>query len=148
MMDEIDLRILNCLRANSRQNASAIGEKVNMSVSAVIERIRKMETAGIIVQYTTVLDGKKVGRNVLAYIFTGVEHPKYNDGFAAFAGKHPAVLDAAYITGDFDYLLKVSTASTEDLERVLFDLKSVPGVNDTKTIIVLSVVKNEYSVPV
>ena len=50
-MDRIDIRILNCLKKNSRENASVIGEKVNMSVSAVIERIRKLENAGIIRQW-------------------------------------------------------------------------------------------------
>ncbi len=51
-MDEIDVKILKCLRNNARENASVISDKVNMSVSAVIERIRRMEAAGVIRQYT------------------------------------------------------------------------------------------------
>ena len=54
-MDAIDIKILNCLKTNSRQNASAISEQINLSVSAVIERIRKMESNGIIKQYTCLL---------------------------------------------------------------------------------------------
>ena len=74
-MDRIDIRILNCLKKNSRENASVIGEKVNMSVSAVIERIRKLENAGIIRQYTVVLDPKQIGKDLSALISVGIEHP-------------------------------------------------------------------------
>ena len=58
-MDSIDVKILGCLKENARQNASAIGEYVNMSVSAVIERIKKLENSGVIQQYTLLLDTKK-----------------------------------------------------------------------------------------
>lgn len=57
-MDSIDVKILGCLKENARQNASAIGEYVNMSVSAVIERIKKLENSGVIQQYTLLLDTK------------------------------------------------------------------------------------------
>lgn len=61
-MDSIDVKILGCLKENARQNASAIGEYVNMSVSAVIERIKKLENSGVIQQYTLLLDTKRSAR--------------------------------------------------------------------------------------
>lgn len=145
-MDAIDIKILNCLKANSRENASTIGEKVNMSVSAVIERIKKMESSGIIKQYTVILDSKTVGKTVLAFISVGIEHPKYNQNFTDFVKQHSEILECNYITGDFDFLLKVNTGSTQQLERILNDIKSVHGVSLTKTLIVLSTVKNNYSI--
>ena len=60
-MDNIDLSILKCLKDNSRQTASTISQTINLSVSAVIERIRKMEAKGVIQQYTVVLDEKQLG---------------------------------------------------------------------------------------
>ena len=60
-MDKIDVKIIECLKKNARENASVIGSQVNMSVSAVIERIKKLEANGIIKQYTVVLDSKKLG---------------------------------------------------------------------------------------
>ena len=54
-MDKIDIKIIECLKKNARENASVIGSQVNMSVSAVIERIKKLEANGIIRQYTVVL---------------------------------------------------------------------------------------------
>ena len=70
-MDEIDVKILKCLKANARENASVISEKVSMSVSAVIERIRKLENSGLIVRHTTIIDGSKVKQPPV--ILSGIE---------------------------------------------------------------------------
>ena len=65
-MDEIDVKILRCLKNNARENASVISEKVSMSVSAVIERIRKLENSGMIRQHTTIIDQAKAGKAAVA----------------------------------------------------------------------------------
>ena len=65
-MDAIDYKILHCLKENARQKASAIGEEINLSVSAVLERIRKMEKCGLIEGYTVVLDQKQLGNDMTA----------------------------------------------------------------------------------
>ena len=80
-MDEIDVKILKCLRANARENASVISDKVNMSVSAVIERIRKLENSGLIQKHTTILNSAKAGKDVNAFLSVSLEHPKYIDRF-------------------------------------------------------------------
>ena len=145
-MDAIDIKILNCLKDNARENASTIGEKVNMSVSAVIERIKKMEAAGIIKQYTVILDPKAVDKTVLAFISVGIEHPKFNEDFTDFVKSRNEILECNYITGECDFLLKVCSGTTQQLERILNDIKSVRGVSFTRTLIVLSTVKNDYSI--
>lgn len=81
-MDNIDLSILKCLKENSRQTASTISQSINLSVSAVIERIRKMEAKGIIQQYTVVLDEKQLGNDLTVFISVRLEHPKYGKDFA------------------------------------------------------------------
>lgn len=145
-MDNTDVKILGCLKENSRLNASAIGEKINMSVSAVIERIKKMEQAGIIKQYTIVLDSQQIGKETCAFISVSLEHPKFNEAFSQKVKGHKQIVECHYITGDSDFLLKIITGSTQSLEEVLNDIKSIPGVSLTKTLVVLSTVKNEYTV--
>lgn len=145
-MDDTDIKILNYLRKNSRENASVISKKVNMSISAVIERIKKLESSGIIKQYTVVLDSKMIGKDVMAFISVSLEHPKFNNGFTDFAKQNDHILECNYITGDFDFILKVCTNSTGTLEKVLNEIKSVQGVSLTRTLIVLSTIKNNYSV--
>ena len=117
-----------------------------MSVSAVIERIKKLEANGIIKQYTVVLDSKKLGMDITAFISVSMEHPKYNNNFNEFVKTHKQIPDCHYITGDFDFLLKVNTESTGGLESLLNEIKSAGGVSLTKTLVVLSTVKEDYSV--
>ncbi|MDD2216122.1 MAG: Lrp/AsnC family transcriptional regulator [Eubacteriales bacterium] len=145
-MDRTDIRILTYLKENARISASVIGEKINMSVSAVIERIRKLEDAGIIKQYTLVLDSKLIDKDVSAFISVSLEHPKYSKGFTASVLGNKQIVECHYITGDFDYLLKAVINSTDSLERVLNDIKSIPGVSVTKTLVVLSTIKNDFTV--
>ena len=145
-MDSIDIKILSQLKENARVSASEIGEKVNMSVSAVIERIKKMESSGIIKQYTLVLDSKLINQDVSAFISISLDHPKYNESFISSVIEHKQIVECHYITGDSDFLLKVVIDSTGSLEKVLNDIKSIRGVSMTRTLVVLSTVKNEYTV--
>ena len=141
-MDKIDLGILRCLKENSRQTASTISQTINLSVSAVIERIRKMEQKGIIRQYTVVLDEKQLGNDLTVFISIRLEHPRYGEAFAREAAQHPSISECHYIAGDVDYLLKVTTNSSNNLEAVHQDIKQMSGVSWTKTLYVLSTVKN------
>lgn len=142
-MDEIDRKILHCLKENARMSASAIGEQVSLSVSAVIERIRKMESGGVIRQYTVLLDPVRTGSDVCAFISISLEHPKHNEAFSQSVRKDPRISECHYVTGDFDFLLKVVTDSTRSLESVLGDIKSIRGVSLTRTLVVLSTVKHD-----
>jgi len=144
-IDDIDVKILEILRKNSRVPASFISEKVNMSLSAVSERIRKLEASGVIKQYTAILNAKKLGKDTTAFISVRLEHPKFNEPFMENVKNHPEIIECYYLTGDFDYLLKVVTSSTETLSEVLNVVKSIKGVSHTKTVVVLSTVKNDFS---
>jgi Lrp/AsnC family leucine-responsive transcriptional regulator len=144
-IDAIDIKILEILRKNSRVPASFISERISMSLSAVSERIKKLEASGIIKQYTAVLDSKKLGKDTTAFISVRLEHPKYNDQFTVNVKNQPEIIECYYLTGDFDYLLKVITSSTEMLSEILNIIKSIKGVSLTKTVVVLSEVKNDFS---
>lgn len=144
-MDAVDIKIIECLKENARENASVIGSKVNMSVSAVIDRIRKLEASGIIKQYTVVLDNEKMGLDITAFIMVSMEHPRYNDSFIEFVKNHPNIVECHYITGGSDFLLKISTHSGKGLENLVNDIKSLGGISYTKTQVVLSTNKENYS---
>lgn len=145
-MDATDIKILRILHDNARENASVISEKINMSVSAVIERIRKLESQGVIKGYTAIVDEEAIGNDVLAYVSVGTEHPKYNEVFEAYVHQTPSIVECNYIAGDLDFMLKVNVPSTTDLMRLLNEIKSVKGVSITRTLVALSTVKNKYTV--
>lgn len=142
-MDIIDYQILNCLKENSRENATNIGAKINLSTSAVIERIKKMENSGLIERYTTIIDQNKLGRDLTAFIYVSLEHPKYNENFIKFINESDFVAECHYIAGDFDFILKVVTKAGKMLEEVLNFVKGIDGVSLTRTSVVLSTNKCE-----
>lgn len=144
-MDAIDIKIIECLKVNSRENASVIGSKVNMSVSAVIERIKKLESSGLIKQYTVVLNNDMLGMELTAFVFVNIENPGFYGGFSGFVAKHPQILECHSVTGDFDYLLKVCAENAKNLEKLLVDIGSVNGVVSTKSMLVLSSDKENFS---
>ena len=145
-MDHIDTRILGCLTQDARINASQISAKVNLSVSAVIERMKKLESSGLIKGYTAVIDERLAGYDVQAMISIRLEHPKYNQTFTQQMCNHSRVMECYYITGDFDYVARVSACSTEELTEVLNDIKKIPGVSLTRTYVVLENIKQNTSV--
>ena len=145
-LDEINVKILNCLRENSRENAAVISEKVGLSVSAVIERIKKLEANELIKKYTVVLDKNKIGRDVTALMQVTLDPPKYTENFISKVKSNNDVLECHYLAGNYDFLIKICTNSTESLEKILNKIKAIEGVSKTTTMIVLSTVKNEYSV--
>jgi Lrp/AsnC family leucine-responsive transcriptional regulator len=137
-MDLIDYKILECLKENSRQNATDIGPKINLSTSAVIERIKKLEKSGIIKQHTILIDQDLLGRDLIAFINVRLDHPKFYENFVEKINSEKMVSECYYIAGDFDFLLKVMACSREDLEQILTDIKSINGVSLTRTSVVLS----------
>ncbi len=141
-MDLIDYEILCCLKENSRENATNIGAKINLSTSAVIERIKKMESSGLIEKYTTIINQNILGRELMAFIYVSLEHPKYYDNFVKSINENNSIAECYYIAGDFDFLLKVITYTGNTLEEVLKSIKFISGVSMTRTSVVLSTNKH------
>ena len=142
-MDSIDYEILMCLKENSRENATNIGQKINLSTSAVIERIKKMETSGLIEQYTTIINQSVLGRELMAFIYVSLEHPKYYDEFVKRINENGSVAECYYIAGDFDFILKVVTKTGRTLEEIINYIKYINGVSMTRTSVVLSTNKRD-----
>lgn len=145
-MDKTDIGIIRCLTEDARMNASQIGTRVNLSVSAVIERMKKLEASGLIRRYTAVIDERMAGFDTQALISVRLEHPKYNQSFTQQMCNHSRVMECYYITGDFDYVARISACSTEELTEVLNDIKKIPGVSLTRTYVVLENIKQNTSV--
>ena len=144
-MDSLDRQILSILKQNARKKASDISKEIHLSVSTVIERIRKLEAAGIIESYTVIINEQKTGNDLTALMEVSLDHPRYNDSFTAQIMEHPKIISCYYLTGEFDYLIKISCRSSEHLEQIHKWIKNQNGVRSTKTHFVLRNVKNIYS---
>lgn len=146
LLDTIDYEILSCLKQNSRENATSIGERINLSTSAVIERIKKLENSGLIKQYTAIIDQSILGRDLSAFITVRLEHPKHYESFVNSVKENTYITECYYIAGDFDFILKIVTDQRKSLEEILNYIKSIDGVSLTRTSVVLSENKNEVCI--
>ena len=146
-MDEINKAILAQLIKNSRSTASEISKHVNLSVPAVAERIRKMETSGMINGYTVKLDRKQLGLQLTAFIMVTLDNTSSIANFRDKMVACPDVLECHHLAGQSDYLLKIRVENTNQLERFLMDvLKKTAGVASSNTLICLSTLKEELNV--
>lgn len=144
-MDNLDYQILCKLKENARQTASEISKEIHLSVSTVIDRIHKMESFGIIDSYTVITNDHKIGNDVTALMEISLEHPRYNEPFTENIKKNPNIISCYYLTGEFDYLLKIACKSSEHLEQIHHWIKDQKGVRQTRTHYVLRTEKNVHS---
>jgi len=145
-MDKIDIKILGCLKKNARLTASAISDEINLSVSAVIERIKKLENSGVIKGYTIELDQEKLGNDVVALMEVSLEHPDYNEDFIKMVENNQQIVACFYQTGVYDFVLQIVTDSKEGLEDVYKQIKCCKGVSKTETHFVLKTIKDVFCV--
>ncbi len=146
-MDTIDLKIIDVLKENGRASASEISKKVNLSIPAVAERIRKMEEADIIEKYTIKVNRDKINFKLLAFVFVNIDKTENIDGFRKDIVKYNSVLECHHVAGEYDYLLKVLVEDTKSLEYFISNtLKNIRGVIKSNTIITLSSLKEEINV--
>jgi Lrp/AsnC family transcriptional regulator, leucine-responsive regulatory protein len=145
-MNNIDIKILKLLQENSRITASEIASKINLSVPAVSDRLKKLDASGIIEKYTAIISPKKMNKSLTVIMFVNLGNPKYADKFIEVIQKEDEVIECHYLAGDFDYALKIITTNTETLETILNRIKLVAGVHKTKTVVTLSTIKNNYSI--
>ncbi|MFT5875496.1 MAG: Lrp/AsnC family leucine-responsive transcriptional regulator [Clostridium sp.] len=145
-MDNLDIKILKLLQKNSRVTASEISNRIHLSVPAVGDRLKKLDASGIIEKYTVILSAKKMNKHLMIVMFVSLESPKFTDPFIKIILLDDEIVECHYLAGDFDYILKIITESTESLERILTKIKNIPGVQKTKTNVSLSTIKNNYSI--
>lgn len=145
--DETDLTLLNILQLQGRTKRNELAEKVNLSIPSVSERLRKLEGDGIIRSFNAILDARKVGLEVMAFIFLTTESSKSYPKVIEHAQKEEEVLECHAITGEGSHLLKVRTQNTAALESLLSRIQSWPGVMGTRTSVVLSSPKETTVLP-
>ena len=144
-MDEKDKLILSLLQKDGRMTASEMAEKVDLSVPAVTERIRKLTEGSVLKEFRAVVDAKKVGYDVTAYILLDMSSSNSYGDMVQYAQDNDEVLECHSITGEGSHILKVRTHNTSSLESLLRDIQSWPGVIRTHTMIVMSTFKEATS---
>ena len=150
MIDEIDSKIIELLQDNARIAQADVARAVGLAPSAVLERIRKLETRGVIRGYTALVDPRTLGQGMLAFVSVRTEESPGDDSVACALAQCPEVLELHHVAGDDCYLLKVRARDAEHIGHLLrHRFGRIPGVRSTRTTIVLETVKEtpRMSVP-
>ena len=140
--DEIDDVILELLQENARISQAEIARTVGLAPSAVLERIRKLESRGAIRGYAALVDPHVAGQPMLAFVAVKSETAPGDDSVAQALAACPEVLELHHVAGDDCYLLKVRARDAEHVGLLLrHRFGRIPGVRSTRTTIVLETVK-------
>jgi Lrp/AsnC family leucine-responsive transcriptional regulator len=145
-LDIIDYQVLDGLQADGRMKRSDLAEKVNLSLPALSERLRKLETEGYIVGYAAKLNRRVFGKDITAFVIVTIDSSKHFPSFVEHAEKNEEILECHAITGEGTHIVKVRTDNTASLERLLAKIQSWPGVVHTRTSIVLSSQKETFRI--
>ena len=137
-IDKIDNKILEMLFNDGRASASLIASSIGLSVPATADRIKKLQDSGVILGFRPILDSKKMGLDITAFITVSSESSKNFEKVVLNAQKNSHVMKCYTTTGDGSHLLLVKVENTKSLEKLLRTVQEWPGVTRTQTQIVLS----------
>jgi len=146
-IDAIDEKILEVLQENARVSISELSKRINLSLSAVSERLKKLEASGIIKQYTAILDPVAMDKELSAYMMINVDNSGSITELIKLIGQSEEILEAYFVAGDCDYILRIATKNTATLAELVNKVKAVKSVKRTETTILLNKYKQLYSVP-
>ena len=144
-MDHYDNKIMHLLLGNARITGADIARKLNLSLPAITERLRKLDRSGYIDNYTIKINRQKLDQKILAFIKVWIDHSKGGSALENITGLNE-VLECHHIAGDYDLLLKVLVKDTSALEELLVKkIKGIKSVTRTSTTIILSTYKEEIN---
>lgn len=148
MLDETDRKILAFLQEEGRAAYAEIGAAVGLSVSAVNERLKKLQAAGAIRGWSARVDPRAVGRPLVAFLQVLLRGAAAERRFLETVTARPEVLECHHVTGEWSYLLKLRLSEVAELEDFLAAvIKPLDGVERTHSLLALSSPKDSAVVP-
>jgi DNA-binding Lrp family transcriptional regulator len=149
-LDNFDRSILTALQKEGRISNVDLAEKVNLSESACLRRVRRLEDKGFIERYAALLDQRQAGLsgNVFVHIALHREEQSELAAFEAAVQNLPEVMECYLMTGEFDYLLRVVVSDMADFERVHNEsLTRLPGVARVNSSVAIRTVRKTTELP-
>jgi DNA-binding Lrp family transcriptional regulator len=150
-LDAIDRAILRVLQVDARLTNVQLAERVHLSPSACLRRVRQLEESGVIARYVALLDPRAVGQSGTSFTIVNVERTTIEtlQRFEAAVQLEPTILDCHYVAGSNDYLIRFTYQDAQDLERFHAEvLTRLPGVVRSNSMLVLRTVKKTTALDV
>jgi Lrp/AsnC family leucine-responsive transcriptional regulator len=136
VLDDTDFRIVEELVRNGRASFAGLGAAVGLSPHAAADRVRRLTRVGVITGFTAIVDLERVGRAVDAFIDVRLQPQASPERFEAAIARMPRIRDLAFVTGRFDYHVRVACADVDELDKTVRAVRDV-GAAQTETRIVL-----------
>lgn len=149
-LDRTDRRILACLQRDGRISNVALARKVNLTPTPCLERVRRLEREGYIHGYTALLDAEKLGCGLLVFVEIDLARtsPDVFRDFRREASQMPEIMECHLVSGNFDYLIKARVRDMQAYRDLLGEkLLSLPGVNGSRSYVVMEQVKESLELP-
>lgn len=149
-LDRIDLTILDALQKNGRISNSTLAQRVNLSASPCLERVKRLEQEGYIERYGAFLNASKLKYGMTAFIQVTLDRTTADifNKFRAQVIEIKEVAECHMVVGGFDYLLKLRFENMEAYRILLGNIVDLPGVSQTHTYVVVEHVKRYSGIPI
>jgi Lrp/AsnC family transcriptional regulator, leucine-responsive regulatory protein len=149
-LDKIDLKILKLLQENGRKTNVQLSNEIGLSPAPTLERVKKLETSGIIKSYHAVVEENAVALGIKAMIQVSLVRQKDNaiSNFKKHIDKIDEIVECYQVTGNYDYLLKVVVKDIPSFEKLIGEkLSKIPDIGQMQTNVILSEVKKSSVLP-
>ena len=149
-LDAIDRAILTELQQEGRLPNLELAERVHLSPSACLRRVKALEDGGVIGQYVAIVNPRVVGKHGVSFTIVNLEsmNTPQLEAFEQAVRDQPEILDCYYVAGSNDYMIRFTYRDAEDLERIHSDvLMRLPNVARTNSLLVLRTVKKTTALP-
>ena len=150
-LDRIDLNILKILQQEGRISYVELADKVGLSTTPCMERVKRLEQDNIIEGYQAKVNPSAVGLNLLVFVEVSLHYqsPSAFDDFKKAVADLPNIMECHLISGQSDYLLKTRISEMSEYRQLLGDLLiNLPGIKESKSYIVMEAVKDNQALPV
>lgn len=150
-LDQLDRKILAILQSEGRISNAELADRINLSPTPTLERVRRLEREGFIERYVAVLNSNKMEAAMTAFVEVNLDRTTEDvlGKFAAATKSIPEIVECNMIAGGFDYLLKIRVEDMAAYRKFMGSgLAGVPGIRSTHTFIVMEKVKDEIAYPV
>ena len=150
-LDQIDRKILEILQSNAKITNAQLSKEIGLSPAPTLERVKKLETAGLIKSYHAQLDTEKIGLGITTFVqVTLVGHKKmFTDLFVEKINKIDEIIECHHITGTGDFLLKVISKDITAYQKLMLEgVNEIEEVASTQTMVILSTFKDSKVLPI
>jgi DNA-binding Lrp family transcriptional regulator len=149
-LDAIDRKILELLQANSNITNAQLAQEIGLSPAPTLERVKKLETQGVIKSYHAVVDMASVGLGVCTFVTVSLKgHNKDNiEKFIKAISKIPEVVECHHVTGQADFILKVVASDIPAYQNLMLEkVTNIEVVDNMQSTVILSTFKDSRVLP-